>query len=188
MNNHFYRVLTSKATRIAMLCLSLVLMASNNMSFAAIEEVRFEEAALEKRYQGLIAELRCLVCQNQNLADSDASLAKDLRKKTEDMLKAGKSDQEILSYMSDRYGEFVLYRPPFSLSNALLWVGPFVLLLLAATALLLNIRKRQRNEVLKSTYAKDESKHIKVRNLLNDAPSLRSEGDEKNSSDKPNKP
>ncbi len=95
---------------------------------AAIEAYRFADPAQEARYKVLIDELRCLVCQNQNLADSNAELAQDLRRKTYEMIVAGKSDTEIVDYMVQRYGDFVLYRPPLRPATVLLWVGPFVIL------------------------------------------------------------
>lgn len=111
-----------------LLCFPLVL-------FAAIEEHAFENTQQEKIYSTLIQELRCLVCQNQNLADSNASLAKDLRNKTYEMVKAGKTHQQITEFMTKRYGDFVLYKPPMRLSTLLLWLGPFVFLILAVVYL-----------------------------------------------------
>jgi cytochrome c-type biogenesis protein CcmH len=110
---------------------------------AAIETYRFESPAQEARYKHLINELRCLVCQNQNLADSDAELAQDLRRKTYEMLKTGKSDREILDYMVERYGDFVLYRPPLKGTTAALWVGPFVILAVGVVVLLRVITRRR---------------------------------------------
>ncbi|MCL4166857.1 UNVERIFIED_CONTAM: hypothetical protein GTU68_041853 [Idotea baltica] len=112
---------------------------------AAIEAVEFDNPELLERYQSLISELRCTVCQNQNLADSDADLAKDLRRKTEEMLKAGQSDEDVLTYMRERYGDFVLYRPPLSGSTSLLWLGPFVLLFIAAVSVLITIKHKQKS-------------------------------------------
>ncbi len=90
-----------------------------------------EDPMLGERYRDLIAELRCLVCQNQSLADSDAELAQDLREKVKTMLREQASDDEIKQFMVDRYGDFVLYRPPVNPVTWLLWGGPFVLLLAA---------------------------------------------------------
>jgi cytochrome c-type biogenesis protein CcmH len=87
-----------------------------------------ENPADKARYKQLAHELRCLVCQNQTLADSDASLAVDLRRQLETMIMDGRSDDEIKSYLVERYGEFVLYRPPMQSNTWLLWFGPFVLL------------------------------------------------------------
>lgn len=84
----------------------------------------------QSRYQALIAELRCLVCQNQNIADSNAPLAVDLRAQVEEMILAGQTDAEIKDYLVERYGDFVLYRPPLKPQTWLLWGGPFLLLLL----------------------------------------------------------
>ena len=111
-------------------------------SQAAINTLPFQNNAQEKRYDHLIEELRCLVCQNQNLADSNADLAKDLRTQVYNMIMQGKSDQEILDYMVDRYGDFVLYRPPVKSTTYLLWAGPFLLLLLAFITTILFIRNR----------------------------------------------
>ena len=142
------------------------------ISHAVVEQVEFADQQTADRYKDLIAELRCLVCQNQNLADSDADLAKDLRRKTAEMLRAGKSDQDILDYMRDRYGDFVLYRPPFNSMTAILWLGPFILLLMVVIGIVIYIRHRQQHELLKPTHANDEEQRTKVRNLLRDAPQL----------------
>ncbi len=83
---------------------------------------------LQARYDNLINELRCLVCQNQSIADSNAGLASDLRREVHSMLLAGKTDAEILKFMTDRYGDFVLYRPPFVPRTLLLWLAPALLL------------------------------------------------------------
>ncbi len=95
-----------------------------------IEAYEFDSPRMEADYNRLIKELRCLVCQNQNLADSDADLAKDLRRQTHQMLSEGKSAQQVADFMVERYGDFVLYRPQFKASTYLLWLGPFVLLLI----------------------------------------------------------
>jgi cytochrome c-type biogenesis protein CcmH len=161
-----------KVALITSLALLLFIGAATQPSYAAIEAVQFEDPATLQRYQSLIAELRCLVCQNQNLADSDAGLAKDLRRKTAEMLQQGKTDQEILDYMSDRYGDFVLYRPPLNLSTALIWVGPFVLLLLVGTGLLLSIRRRSKQHALNGAPTIDQQQRDEVRAILDNAPDL----------------
>jgi len=86
------------------------------------------DPALEQRVMTLASELRCLVCQNQTIADSNAPLAEDLRNQVREKMRQGSSDSEILAYMVARYGDFVLYRPPFKLTTALLWFGPLLLL------------------------------------------------------------
>jgi cytochrome c-type biogenesis protein CcmH len=101
-----------------------------------------EDPALEKRVQALSSELRCLVCQNQTLADSNAPLAVDLRNQVREQLKAGASEREVRDWMVARYGDFVLYRPPFNAATALLWAGPFVLLI-AGIALVLRVVRRR---------------------------------------------
>ncbi len=92
----------------------------------------FADAALEARYRGLIAKLRCLVCQNESLADSHAPLATDLRREVRGMLESGQADAAILAFLSERYGAFVLYDPPLDAHTVLLWAGPPLLLLLGA--------------------------------------------------------
>ena len=91
--------------------------------------VQGEDSSVEKRTAALAQELRCLVCQNQTLADSNAPLAMDLRNQIREQLAAGKSERDVKDYMVARYGDFVLYRPPFNAATALLWAGPFLLLL-----------------------------------------------------------
>ena len=112
-------------------------------SHAKVEVLQFESREHEERYNNLIAELRCLVCQNQNLADSNAELAVDLRRKTYEMVSKDKTEKEIANYMVQRYGDFVLYRPPLNSSTLLLWVGPFIILLVGVTLLIRTIRRRR---------------------------------------------
>lgn len=97
---------------------------------AGIEAYEFDSAQMEADYYKLINELRCLVCQNQNLSGSDADLARDLRRETYEMLREGKSPQQVVEFMVARYGDFVLYRPQFKTNTYLLWLGPFLLLLI----------------------------------------------------------
>ncbi len=96
--------------------------------FGGIELHNFSSPEKEKIYKHLTYELRCLVCQNQNLADSNADLAKDLREEVFEMVESGKSQQEIIDFMVARYGDFVLYRPPLQANTTFLWVGPFLIL------------------------------------------------------------
>jgi cytochrome c-type biogenesis protein CcmH len=95
----------------------------------------------EARYQALIDELRCLVCQNQTIAESNAPLAADLREQVRKQMAEGKTDREIIEYVTARYGDFVLYRPPFKARTWLLWLGPFALLLTVAAIAALFIRR-----------------------------------------------
>lgn len=110
----------------------------------AAEPLVFTDAEQEARYKHLTTELRCLVCQNQNLADSDAELAQDLRKEIYDMLQTGQTDDEIKTFMVDRYGDFVLYRPPMKGNTVALWMMPAVLLLIGGLVLVFTVRKRSR--------------------------------------------
>lgn len=116
----------------------------------------FEDPELEARYHRLINELRCLVCQNESIAESNAELAQDLRARTREMLAAGASDQEIKQYMTDRYGDFVLYRPPMRGDTLALWFGPALLLLLGAVVLFLTLRRRARLEAEEEAALEDE--------------------------------
>jgi len=102
------------------------------------------DPALEARMLAITGELRCLVCQNQTIADSHADLAVDLRQEVRELLKRGRTPDEIRRYMTDRYGDFVLYRPPLKASTAVLWLGPAALLVLALLALTIVIRRRAR--------------------------------------------
>jgi cytochrome c-type biogenesis protein CcmH len=113
---------------------------------AAAKEAVPEAAdpALEARMARITSELRCLVCQNQTIADSHADLAVDLRRQTRELILQGKSDEEIVAYMTQRYGDFVLYRPPLRATTMLLWFGPALMLLAGAAGLVLVLRRRTR--------------------------------------------
>ena len=113
-------------------------------SAATKMDVPSSDAALDARLKKLETELRCLVCQNQTIADSNAGLAVDLRRETREMLRQGKSDAEIVDYMTARYGDFVLYRPPLRTKTVPLWFGPALLLLIGGTVLVLTLRRRSR--------------------------------------------
>jgi cytochrome c-type biogenesis protein CcmH len=97
----------------------------------------------QERIRQLEEKLRCLVCQNQTLADSNAELAGDLRREVAEQVKSGKSDEQIIDYLVQRYGDFVLYDPPFKARTVLLWVGPFALFAFAAGVLVLVLRRRR---------------------------------------------
>ena len=103
-----------------------------------------EDPVLEARMVRITGELRCLVCQNQTIADSHAGLAIDLRNQVREMIKRGDTDAQIIDYMTARYGDFVLYRPPLKATTAFLWFGPMGMLLVGAAALLIVLRRRQR--------------------------------------------
>jgi cytochrome c-type biogenesis protein CcmH len=105
--------------------------------------VRAQDPALERRVSHLAHELRCLVCQNQSLAESNAPLAQDLRNQIREQIAAGKSDQDVVDFMVQRYGDFVLYRPPFKASTFFLWAGPFLFLVLGLFFLFRLLRNRR---------------------------------------------
>tara|TARA_B110000503_G_scaffold57286_1_gene91697 strand:- start:176 stop:625 length:450 start_codon:yes stop_codon:yes gene_type:complete len=111
--------------------LAIMLVTSVNC-FAAIDAYPFPDEQLQQRYDGLIAELRCPQCLNTNLAGSDAMIAQDLRREVHRMLLDGDTDDEILSFMYERYGDFILYRPRLGGGTLVLWLGPLLLLMLAA--------------------------------------------------------
>lgn len=110
----------------------------------AIDPLPFKDDAEQLRFQQLSAELRCTVCQNQNLADSNADLAKDLRRKVFELMQEGRSDAEIKQFLVDRYGDFVLYDPPVKPLTWGLWFGPAVVVLIGAGLIVAAIRRRAR--------------------------------------------
>jgi cytochrome c-type biogenesis protein CcmH len=113
------------------------------------------DAALEARLHKLSQELRCLVCQNETLADSRADLAEDLRDEIREQMKAGKSDKEIIAFLTERYGQFILYRPQVTPTTYLLWFGPFVLLL-GGLAVLFYYIKQRRDHIAEKPLSSDE--------------------------------
>ena len=115
----------------------------NPSTYAAVEVKQFKNPEHEQRYKALIIELRCVVCQNQNIAESNAALAKDLRKQVFKMINAGESDDDILEFMVTRYGDFVLYDPQFNSTTFLLWVGPFIIFIIGLYILVSFIRQRK---------------------------------------------
>jgi cytochrome c-type biogenesis protein CcmH len=127
---------------LVILCLSLF----SSFSYAEIDHHQFQSIEQEQSYQTLISELRCLVCQNQTIADSNADLAKDLRRQVYEMLQQGQSQQQIADFMTERYGDFVLYNPNFNLKTGLLWLGPALFLLMGLIAVLLFARKKPNTE------------------------------------------
>lgn len=134
--------------RIAILLLPLLLLTGTLQAGTTLESYKFEHHADELRFRQLASELRCLVCQNQSLADSDAELAHDLRNEVYEMMVAGKTNQQITDFLVDRYGDFVLYKPPVKPSTWLIWFGPFAVLLVA---LLLLVRAVRRQRVVPQT-------------------------------------
>ena len=133
------------ARRLKFVLASLLMgLALASVSAYAIDPLPFKDRAEEVRFQNLTKQLRCLVCQNQDLADSDAALAGDLRKQVYDMMLAGTSDAEIKQYLVARYNDFVLYAPPLKPGTWLLWFAPLALVLIGAFALARIVRARAR--------------------------------------------
>lgn len=110
--------------------------------FAIDSTPPLEDPVLRARYETLTEQFRCLVCQNESIADSNADLAADLRREVRDLLLAGKTDQQIAEYMTARYGDFVLYKPPLQTNTFVLWLGPLLILLVALGVLLRILRQR----------------------------------------------
>jgi cytochrome c-type biogenesis protein CcmH len=119
-----------------------LLLAVAGQALAIDTETAFADPVLQHRYESINRELRCLVCQNQTIADSNATLAQDLRREVREMIAAGKTDDEIREFMIERYGDFVLYRPRLTAQNFLLWAAPALLLLIAAAVLFRVVRRR----------------------------------------------
>jgi cytochrome c-type biogenesis protein CcmH len=124
--------------------LLILLLLAPVVAVASIEVHQFQTSEQEELYNDMIAELRCLVCQNQNLADSNSELARDLRGKTYELVMAGSSRNEIIDFMVSRYGDFVLYKPPIKQTTLLLWAGPLLFLLLGMGILFAFLRKKSR--------------------------------------------
>jgi len=126
------------------LCTWLAALCLLGPAFANDAAPMADDPALEARMTHIASELRCLVCQNQTIADSNADLAQDLRRQVREMLRKGDDDAKIIQYMTDRYGDFVLYRPPVKATTLLLWFGPAAMLLLGFGALAIVLRRRAR--------------------------------------------
>lgn len=138
----------------------LVMLFSTSI-YAGVEVQSFDNQQEQQLYKKLVDELRCLVCQNQNLADSNAELAQDLRKQIIEMIDSGKSEEQIIEYMVARYGDFVLYRPPLNPRTFVLWIGPF-LMLLAGLIVLFVFVKRQQHKVKPTLSAEQQAKAKKL--------------------------
>jgi cytochrome c-type biogenesis protein CcmH len=149
--------------------LALMLLAAAGVTHASDAVPTAANPALEKRVMALSEELRCLVCQNQTIAESHAGLAVDLKNQIREQMSAGKSDQAILDYMVARYGDFVLYRPPVKATTVLLWFGPFALLAGAIGFLLYNIRRR-RTMLLQKNNELTENERARAQRLIDDSP------------------
>jgi cytochrome c-type biogenesis protein CcmH len=126
---------------VAVLLATVLLLAPARMAWA-VDPVRLSDPVMQARYEVLIHELRCVQCENNSLADSDASIAADVRRQIRQMLQAGKSDSEIKGYLVSRYSEFILFRPEYSWRNAWLWGLPLFLLIIGVGIAVRVIRQR----------------------------------------------
>ena len=144
-------------------CVAAFLLAVAACAWGQATEVANPDARTEERLKALAEELRCLVCQNQTIADSSAPLALDLRQQIRGQIAQGRSDEQIRAYMVERYGDFVLYRPPFKASTALLWAGPFALVALGAVIFFRVVR---RPRAARARDAEQSSERARVEALL----------------------
>jgi cytochrome c-type biogenesis protein CcmH len=163
--NHGMKTLRSIASA------GLLAVAACGLAHAADAPTVADDPVLEKRVNAIGEELRCLVCQNQTIADSHAGLAVDLKNQIREQLKAGKTDRQILDYMVERYGDFVLYRPPMKTTTVLLWAGPFALMAIGLGAAGLIVRRRRRPDHI--AHLTEEQRRHAAR-LLSDVPETRS--------------
>lgn len=141
----------------------LIILCVSGSAWAGEARPLTDDPVAEARLKHLAVELRCLVCQNQTLADSSAPLAEDLRREVREMIAKNMSDPEIIEFLVSRYGDFVLYRPPLKATTTLLWVGPFALMAIGATALVITLRRRSRTVAEVSV---TDEEHRRVEQLL----------------------
>ena len=140
----------------------LTLLGLASLTHSADIPMEFSNPQDEEKYKDLLNELRCLVCQNQTLADSHAPLAQDLRNEVYRMVEEGKAKPEIIEFLVARYGDFVLYKPPLKNTTFLLWFGPFILLLIAVGVALRFVKSRSESEITEL----DEEQAKKLKALL----------------------
>jgi cytochrome c-type biogenesis protein CcmH len=148
------------------LLIILFLLSANSY---AVDTRQLSDPKQQESYEILTKELRCLVCQNQTIADSNAELAADLRRQVYEMLEQGKSREEIVQFMTDRYGDFVLYKPAFAGKTTLLWIAPVIFLLMGLITVFFFIRRKNASANLNAQAGSlqiDQDKQKKIRNLL----------------------
>jgi cytochrome c-type biogenesis protein CcmH len=144
------------------------LLLAANVAWAGEARPMAADPELEKRVEDVAAELRCLVCQNQTIADSHAELAIDLKNQVREMLRSGKSNDEVVNYMVERYGDFVRYKPPMKPTTYFLWFGPGILIVVGLIVLMITLRKRQARVADAPPLSQDDLK--KVDELLHASP------------------
>lgn len=153
-------------------------------SYAAIESYNFANEVERKRYQSFIEEMRCPKCQNQNLAGSDSPISLDLRREIYEMIKADKSDREVVDYMVARYGDFILYKPRVTPATYLLWAAPVVLLISGIVVILIMLRQRRRSAVLRTGTELTDTEQARLNSLLSNGAD-NSNNNPKNKKDSP---
>lgn len=158
------------AAAIKTFVLLLTLLFSSMHAFAAIEAHEFSNELERQRYQSFIEEMRCPKCQNQNLAGSDSPISADLRRELYEMIKAGKSDKEIVDFMVDRYGDFILYRPRVTPVTYALWGAPVALLVIGSITLIMILRRRRSMALAQHTRALSADEQARLAALLNNNP------------------
>src|SRR5258706_2040689 len=154
-----------RAERVKRLLAVGLLALASTWAFGQADEVARPDPVVERRLTDLAEELRCLVCQNQTIADSNAPLALDLRNQIRQQVAAGRSDDQIRAYMVERYGDFVLYRPPFKATTAVLWLGPLLLIVVGAGAFFTIVRQRR----CPAGEPPTETRRAEIQALLEDA-------------------
>ncbi|MFR9718072.1 cytochrome c-type biogenesis protein [Aeromonas diversa] len=150
--------------RAALFALAFALLGMSTAARADIDVYNFDSDAQEQTFRELTKELRCPKCQNQDIADSNAGLAKDLRDKTYQMVRAGKSKEEVVDYMVARYGNFILYDPPLMASTLILWAGPFAVILIGVMVV---VRRSRRSQQEKNTDL-SEAEQRRLQRLLDE--------------------
>ena len=140
----------------------IILILQLNLSHAGVEYRSFERPDLEARYNVMVDELRCLVCQNQNLKGSNSDLAKDMRNKVYEMIAAEKTNKEIVDYMVARYGDFVLYKPPFKSITLLLWLGPLAFLIIAFITVIRVVKQRNQANAIEELSDEEHQRALKL--------------------------
>lgn len=150
--------------RATLFALAFALLGMSTAARADIDVYNFDSDAQEQTFRELTKELRCPKCQNQDIADSNAGLAKDLRDKTYQMVRAGKSKEEVVDYMVARYGNFILYDPPLMASTLILWAGPFAVILIGVMVV---VRRSRRSQQEKNTDL-SEAEQRRLQRLLDE--------------------
>ena len=148
--------------------LLFTLLLTAGAAVAAIDVHEFDNDVERQRYQSFIDEMRCPKCQNQNLSGSDSPIAEDLRRELYAMIQDGRSDKEIVDFMVERYGDYILYRPRLTPATVMLWVGPAVLFLAGLIILIVIVRQRRRGALLKGPLALDSEEQSRLAALLRD--------------------